>query len=112
MTMVTTSKQEPRIKPLPQSRWTPAVRQYFVASEGAGCVGGEPKINVPLTLANHLALANAFQPFGSHLLLNSTLPKRTYELVTLRTAHLANSAYEWSKHEVAGRNSRRSAGSG
>jgi len=101
--MSATKKQEPRIKPLPSSEWTPAVRQYFRNSEGAGCVGGEPKINVPLTLANHLALANAFQPFGSHLLLNSSLPKRLYELVTLRTAHLCNSHYEWAKHEVAGR---------
>lgn len=97
------AKQEPRIKPLPQSAWTPAVRQYFRNSEGAGCVDGEPKINVPLTLANHLDLANAFQPFGSHLLLASSLDKRTYELVTLRIAHLCNSAYEWHKHEPAGR---------
>lgn len=101
--MADTNRQEPRIKPLPQSAWTPAVRQYFVNSEGAGCVNGEPKLNVPLTLANHPDLANAFQPFGSHLLLRSSLPKRTYELVTLRTAHLCNSHYEWAKHEPAGR---------
>jgi alkylhydroperoxidase family enzyme len=101
--MSATSKPEPRIKPLPKAQWTPAVRQYFRNSEGAGCVDGEPRINVPLTLANHLALANAFQPFGSHLLLNSSLDKRTYELVTLRIAHLCNSAYEWHKHEPAGR---------
>jgi AhpD family alkylhydroperoxidase len=93
----------PRIAPLPESEWTPEVRRYFRESEGLGCVDGEPRINVPLTLANHLDLADAFRPFGGHLLLRSSLPKRTYELVTLRTAHLCHSHYEWAKHEVAGR---------
>lgn len=95
--------ETPRIKPLPESEWTPEVRQYFRDMEGLGCVNGEPRINVPLTLANHLALGKAFQPFGGHLLLRSSLPKRLYELVTLRTAHLCHSHYEWAKHEAAGR---------
>src|SRR4051812_25059740 len=86
--MTGTAKQEPRIPPLPESEWTAEVRQYFRDMEGLGCVDGEPKINVPLTLANHLALGQAFQPFGGHLLLRSSLPKRVYELVTLRIAHL------------------------
>src|SRR4051812_38055005 len=93
----------PRIPPLPQSDWTAEGCDYFRRSEGVGCVDGEPKINVPLTLAHHLELAEAFRPFGAHLLLNSSLPKRVYELVTLRTAFLSHSPYEWSKHEPAGR---------
>lgn len=95
--------QTPRIAPLPESEWTPEVREYFRDMEGLGCVGGVPRINVPLTLANHLALGKAFQPFGGHLLLRSSLPKRIYELVTLRIAHLCKSHYEWAKHEVGGR---------
>ena len=95
--------EAPRIPPLPESEWTPEVLDYFRSMEGLGCVDGEPKINVPLTLANHLALGRAFQPFGGHLLLRSSLPKRVYELVTLRTAYLSHSPYEWAKHEVAGR---------
>lgn len=95
--------QTPRIAPLPKSEWTEEVREYFRASEGAGCVDGEPRINVPLTLARHPDLAKAYQPFGSHLLLRSSLPKRIYELVTLRIAHLCNSHYEWAKHEAHGR---------
>jgi hypothetical protein len=78
--------EAPRISPLPESEWPPEVREYFRDMEGLGCVNGEPRINVPLTLANHLALGKAFQPFGGHLLLRSSLPKRIYELVTLRTA--------------------------
>ncbi len=93
----------PRIPPLPESEWTEEVRDLFHRMEGLGCVDGVPKLNVPLTLANHLELAFAFQPFGGHLLLNSSLPKRTYELVTLRTAHLSHSFYEWARHEPAGR---------
>jgi alkylhydroperoxidase family enzyme len=92
-----------RIPPLPESEWTDGVRALFRRMEGLGCVDGVPKLNVPLTLAHHLELAEAFQPFGGHLLLHSSLPKRTYELVTLRTAWLSHSPYEWARHEPAGR---------
>lgn len=51
-----------------------------------------------MVLANHPKLALAYNTFGKHLLIDSSLPKRPRELVVLRTSWLLKSEYEWHYH--------------
>ena len=54
--------------------------------------------NMSMTLANHPSLAKAFYTLGRHLLLDSSVPHRLRELVTLRVAIRVKSEYEWYHH--------------
>lgn len=93
----------PRIAPVTRAEWTDEIRDYFRLSEGTGSEGGEPRLNVVLTMAHNPALAMAYRPLGAHLLLTSSLSPRVREMVTLRTAWLCRSDYEWTKHELLAR---------
>jgi alkylhydroperoxidase family enzyme len=51
-----------------------------------------------MVMANHPPLAIAYNTFGKHLLLTSTIAVRPRELVVLRTAWLQKCEYEWHYH--------------
>lgn len=87
-----------RILPLPKEEWTDAARDVFA-------FWGEPDArengsvsNLVMVQAHHPKLAMAYNVFGKHLLLESTLPVRPRELVVLRTSWRLKSAYEWHYH--------------
>lgn len=98
-----TGARNPRIPPIRRDEWTDEVRDYFRISEGIGSSGGEPTLNVVKTLAHNVPLAAAYRPLGGHLLQTSSLSPRDRELVTLRTAWLCHSRYEWNKHAILAR---------
>jgi 4-carboxymuconolactone decarboxylase len=54
--------------------------------------------NISMVLANHPQLALAYYNFGKHVMVNSTLPLRPRELVTLRASWLLKGDYEWHYH--------------
>ena len=57
-----------------------------------------PELNIFLTLARHPGLFKAWLPFGGFLLINSEVPARDREILTLRTAFNCRSDYEWGQH--------------
>jgi 4-carboxymuconolactone decarboxylase len=88
----------PRILPLPKQEWTDEAREVFA-------YWGEPDswekgsaTNISMVLANHPKLALAYFEFGKHVLVNSSLPLRPRELVTLRASWLLKGDYEWHYH--------------
>ncbi len=88
----------PRILPLPKEEWTDAARDVFAfwGEPNAREVGSVS--NLVMVQAHHPKLALAYNVFGKHLLLDSTLPARPRELVVLRTSWRLKSAYEWHYH--------------
>ena len=56
------------------------------------------RTNMSMVMANHPALAMAYNVFGKHLLLASSLPVRPRELIVLRTSWLIRCDYEWHYH--------------
>ena len=88
----------PRILPLPKEEWTDEARAVFA-------YWGEPDAwdkgsasNLVMVQAHHPKLAMAYNVFGRHLLLDSTLPVRPRELVVLRTSWHQKADYEWHYH--------------
>ena len=88
----------PRILPLPKSEWTEEARDVFA-------FWGEPDArekgsaaNLTMVQANHPKLAMAYNTFGKHLLLNSSLPARPRELVVLCVSWHLKAEYEWHYH--------------
>jgi alkylhydroperoxidase family enzyme len=90
----------PRIPPLPESEWTPEVRDLLPRSSG---VSGNSPLNIFTTLARHPGLFKRWMVFGTHVLFKSTLPHRERELVILRTGWLCKSEYEFGQHTRIGR---------
>jgi 4-carboxymuconolactone decarboxylase len=88
----------PRIPNLPREEWTDAARDVFGFWGEPGARENGSKTNIPMVLANHPALGIAYNTFGKHLLINSTLPARPRELIVLRVAWHLKSAYEWHYH--------------
>ncbi|MFE0424287.1 carboxymuconolactone decarboxylase family protein [Streptomyces sp. NPDC058953] len=84
----------PRIRPLAPEHHAPEVRGLLAR------VPHSPlrTSNLNATVAHHPALFVATAPFSTALLFNGLLPARDRELVILRTAHLADSAYVRSHH--------------
>jgi 4-carboxymuconolactone decarboxylase len=87
-----------RVPPLPRDQWTDASRAVFA-------YWGEPDAwekgsaaNLSMVLATHPPLAMAYYTFGRHLMVDSTLPLRPRELVTLRVSWHTRSYYEWHYH--------------
>jgi alkylhydroperoxidase family enzyme len=74
------------------------VRQYFAMMEGPGGRKGGTKLNLVLTLARYPELAMRYHQFGMHVINFSSLTPRLREIVTVRTAWLYRSDYEWTKH--------------
>lgn len=87
-----------RVGNLPSSEWTDAARETFAFwGEPNAWEQGSSK-NMTMTLAHHPALSMAYNTFGKHLLLGSTIPVRPRELIVLRTAWLVKCEYEWHYH--------------
>lgn len=85
----------PRIAPLPLADWDAELRARFERPGGLGRI-----LNVMSTLANHPDLFRRWVVFANHFLFKSTLPPRAREIVILRTAGLADCAYEWAQHRT------------
>jgi 4-carboxymuconolactone decarboxylase len=92
--------ERPRIPPLPESEWTPEVRDLLPKTSG---VSGRGPLNIFTTLARHPGLFKRWTVFGTHVLFKSTLPPRERELVILRTGWLCRSEYEFGQHTRIGR---------
>jgi alkylhydroperoxidase family enzyme len=88
----------PRVPPLPQSEWTPEVRELLDATQMGGRV-----LNIFATLARHPKLLKRWLVFGNHVLAKSSLGVRERELVILRTGWNCRAEYEWGQHVVIGR---------
>ena len=87
-----------RIGNLPREEWTDAAREVFAFwGEPDAWEEGSSK-NMSMVQANHPALAIAYNTFGKHLLLGSTIAVRPRELIVLRTAWRQKCAYEWHYH--------------
>ena len=98
----------PRIPPLPPEAWSPEMGEALKALRPRDArhpfparSEGRPKgLNVLGTLAQHPALARAFNTFNGHVLFATTLSVRQRELLVLRVASVRRSAYEWAQHVV------------
>jgi 4-carboxymuconolactone decarboxylase len=89
----------PRIPPLPESEWSNAAREAFAVLSSPGTNKTSAASNVVMAMAQHPPLAKAFYGFGRHLLLESTLPQRVRELVTLRVLQrYKGGEYDWHHH--------------
>lgn len=89
---------QPRIVNLPREEWTDEAREVFAFWGEPNAWEEGSKTNMSMVLANHPALALAYNTFGKHLLLNSTIAVRPRELIVLRTAWLQKCEYEWHYH--------------
>lgn len=87
-----------RIRPLPREKWTDEAREVFAYFGEPGAWENGSRTNTQMVFANHPQLAMAFNTFGKHLLIESTLPVRPRELIVLRVAYLLKSEYEWHYH--------------
>ncbi len=87
-----------RIPPVPREEWTDAARAVFAFWGEPGSWDNGSKTNLVMVLANHPALAMAYNGFGKHLLVESSLPVRPRELVVLRVSWNVRCAYEWHYH--------------
>ncbi|HEX7669588.1 MAG TPA: carboxymuconolactone decarboxylase family protein [Polyangiaceae bacterium] len=88
----------PRIAPVPESEWSPEVREMLEASRMRGRVP-----NIFSTFARHPVLMKSWIGFGRHILMSSTFPPRERELAILRIGWLCRAEYEWSQHSVIGK---------
>ena len=57
-----------------------------------------PPFNIHRVLAHNPSTLASWIPFGTHILRGNTLGERLRELVVLRVAWNARSAYEWGQH--------------
>ena len=63
-------------------------------------LGGNPRLNLYKTLANHPALFSSFVDFAYSVRNNCTTSRQLRELMILRGAQLCQSDYEWFQHEA------------
>lgn len=85
-----------RITPLPHA-------EYMKALGSSAPDARKPPSNALGLLARHPELAKAFLAFNTYLLVESTLPKHTRELVVLRVAWRRRCQYEWAQHVLIAR---------
>ena len=90
--------EKPRIASLPREEWTDPAREVFSFWGEPGAWENGSKTNLVMLLANHPALGKAFNTFGKHLLLESTVSVRPRELIVLRTSWNMKAEYEWHYH--------------
>jgi 4-carboxymuconolactone decarboxylase len=90
---------KPRLAPLGESALNAEQREILAPLRRDDRV-----YNIFATLARHPKLLKRWLPFANHLLFKSSLAPRLRELLILRVAWLARSAYEWGQHvEIARR---------
>lgn len=90
--------KSPRVLPLPPAEWGEEEHAAFAVLQSKATSGVGAASNVATTLARHPKLAKAFYTFGRHLLVESSVPDRLRELVTLRVAWHKQCGYEWFHH--------------
>ncbi|MCE7795011.1 carboxymuconolactone decarboxylase family protein [Sphingobium sufflavum] len=88
----------PRIPNLPRDQWTDPAREVFSFWGEPGSWENGSRTNIQMVMANHPPLGRAFNIFGKHLLLDSTVPVRARELIVLRTSWHLKAEYEWHYH--------------
>lgn len=89
---------QPRIPVLKRGEWTDAARDVFAVLEGPEGWENGPRYDSISILAQHPALTRPFLTYNKHLMMNSTVPHRERELVTLYVAWTCKSDYEWLSH--------------
>jgi 4-carboxymuconolactone decarboxylase len=87
-----------RIVNLPRDAWTDAARDVFAYWGEPGAREYGSRTNLMMVMANHPALGMAFNTFGKHLLLDTTVAVRPRELIVLRTSWHLKAEYEWHYH--------------
>ena len=94
----------PRIGFVPKDQWTDDTREVFA-------FWGEPdawekgsKTNILQVMGNHPDLGKVYNQWGKHFLMHNTLSTRVLEIIVLRVAVRAKSAYEWHNHVGYGMN--------
>jgi alkylhydroperoxidase family enzyme len=93
---------EPRIPFIKRSEWTDEARDVFAVLGGPESRENGPSKNIVYVFARHPALALPFLAYNRHLLMNSSLPDRVRELVTLYIGWTCKSDYEWLSHVASG----------
>ena len=91
------------LAPRTEEECSRAQRELFafiesVDSSGAHALATAAPLNILGTIAHHEQLLDVFVPMATQLGTGSRLPKRELELLALRTAWRAQSAYEWVHH--------------
>jgi alkylhydroperoxidase family enzyme len=97
-----------RIPPLPPDEWPPEMGEVIAAIRPSNPRHpfprrdpGRPKgLNVLGMLAQHPALAVAYNTFTGHILFGTTLSPRQREMLILRVASVRQAIYEWKQHVV------------
>jgi alkylhydroperoxidase family enzyme len=93
-----TGELKQRIGNLPREEWTDEAREVFAFWGEPGAWENGSKTNLQMVMANHPKLAIAYNIFGKHLLLDSSIAVRPRELIVLRCAWLQKCEYEWHYH--------------
>jgi 4-carboxymuconolactone decarboxylase len=83
------------LAPVGDAEWPPSI-----ATLKDGFAG---RLNVYRVLAHHPELLSAWAPLREQVVRRNSLPARLQELIVLRTAYHAASAYERAHHELRGR---------
>jgi len=110
---VAAAKTAARLPPMPESEWSPEVREMLRGTQDrvASLEGGErPEptqvLNILRTLAYHPALMKPFLGFATAIAQQGVLTRRESELLALRAAWNSQSDFEWGHHvkyaQVAG----------
>jgi len=92
------SETTPRILPLQKKDAPPEAYPVFDFWGEQEAWEKGTATHISMTLAHHPQAALAYYNFGKHVMVNSTLPLRPRELVTLRSAWLLKGDYEWHYH--------------
>lgn len=87
-----------RIFNLPREEWTDPAREVFSFWGEPNSWENGSRTNLMMVMANHPSLGKAYNTFGKHLLLESTIAIRPRELVVLRTSWHLKAEYEWHYH--------------
>ena len=88
----------PRVPPLPPEEWGEEERSAYAVLESESTRAIGPASNATMALVRHPKLCKAFYTLGRHLLVESSVPDRLREMVTLRVAVRYRSEYEWYHH--------------
>ena len=98
-----TASDLPRIELIKPEEVGEDAQAFFDFVDGPGGRAAGSKLNIIQTLGHNPELGQRYFQFGVYILRFSSLDPRLRELVTLRTATLYDSPYEWTKHVVAAR---------
>ena len=98
-----------RIRPLPESEWSPELREQLGATrERVATLSGESEpqtgtLNILRTMAHHPTLMGPFLGFATALAQHGALSRRDSELLALRAIWHCRSEFEWGHHAAYAR---------